>query len=51
MGDGKLQIEKRMDRVESAIRILAQEGDYDQDIVERIEQTLRGETPVVQPQA
>ena len=50
MGDGKLQIEQRMDRVESAIRILAQES-HEQDVIERVEQTLRGETPVVQQQA
>lgn len=47
MGDGKLQIDQRVDRIESAIMILANEN-HDQDIVDRIEQTLKGETPVAQ---
>jgi hypothetical protein len=49
MGDGKLQIDQRVDRIESAIMILAKEG-QDQDVVDRIEQTLKGETPVSQEQ-
>jgi hypothetical protein len=46
MGDGKLQIDQRLDRVESAIRILA-EAQPDQDVVDKIEETLRGGTPAV----
>lgn len=46
MGDGKLQIDQRLDRVESAIRILA-DAQPDQDVVDRIEETLKGGTPVV----
>jgi hypothetical protein len=46
MGDGKLQIDQRVDRIESAIRVLA-EAQPDQDVVDRIEETLKGGTPVV----
>lgn len=46
MGDGKLQIDQRVDRIESALMILVREG-HDQDVVDRIEQTLKGETPLL----
>lgn len=49
MADGKLQIDQRVDRAQEAIMMLAREGDYDQDTVDRIEQTLKGKTPVAWP--
>jgi hypothetical protein len=42
MGDGKLQIDQRVDRVEAAIMLLAQEG-YSQEVVNKIEATLKGD--------
>jgi hypothetical protein len=50
MGDGKLQIDQRLDRVESAIRILAnelQDPALHRHITDKIEETLKGGTPVV----
>jgi type III secretory pathway lipoprotein EscJ len=41
VADGKLQIDQRVDRIESAIMILAQEN-YPQETVDKIEQILKG---------
>jgi hypothetical protein len=49
MGDGKLQIDQRLDRVESAIMILANElqNPNRPRVADKIEETLKGGTPVV----
>jgi len=41
VGEGKLQIDQRVDRIESAIMILAQES-HPQETVDKIEQILKG---------
>lgn len=41
VGDGKLQIDQRVDRIESAIMILAQES-HPQETVDKIEKILKG---------
>jgi hypothetical protein len=50
VGDGKLQIDQRVDRIESAIMILANElqNPNRPRVADKIEQTLKGETPVAQ---
>jgi hypothetical protein len=48
MADGKLQIDQRVDRIEEAIMILATEW-HRQDVIDKIEQTLKGKTPVPWP--
>jgi hypothetical protein len=48
MADGKLQIDQRIDRIEEAIMILATES-HRQDVIDKIEKTLKGKTPVPWP--
>jgi hypothetical protein len=54
MAEGKLQIDQRVDRIEEAIMILAEEWykrfpEFGPDMVDKIEQTLKGKTPVPWP--